>query len=143
MWGSVRSWAPTPWSPSRFLATPWRWAPRPGRSTTSVRPARNRRSWSLADRPPRLSMLAAMSTATRTGREGFQFDRQQLAALAESKHEAYESATPFPHVVIDEFLPPAVLDGVLAEFPSPRQADWFAFDSPLERKLATREGSAM
>jgi hypothetical protein len=36
-----------------------------------------------------------------------------------------------------------VLDGILAEFPDPRQADWFAFDSPLERKLATKDDSTM
>jgi hypothetical protein len=88
-------------------------------------------------------MLATMSTATRTGREGFHFDRQRLAALAESKREGYESASPFPHAVMDDFLPAEVLEGVLAEFPSPREADWFAFDSPLERKLATKEDSPM
>jgi Rps23 Pro-64 3,4-dihydroxylase Tpa1-like proline 4-hydroxylase len=84
-----------------------------------------------------------MSTAIGTGSEAFQFDRDQLAALAEGKREAYRSATPFPHIVIDELLPEEVLDAVLAEFPSPQAADWFAFDSPLERKLATKEDSPM
>ena len=32
---------------------------------------------------------------------------------------------------------------MLAEFPSPQGADWFAFDSALERKLATRDDSTM
>jgi hypothetical protein len=84
-----------------------------------------------------------MSTAIQTGSEGFQFDRQRLATVADSKREAYGSARPFPHAVIDYFLPEGVLDGVLAEFPSPREADWFAFDSPLERKLATKDDSTM
>jgi len=44
---------------------------------------------------------------------------------------------------MDDFLPEAVLDDVLAEFPRPRDADWFAFDSPLERKLATKDDAAM
>jgi 2-oxoglutarate-Fe(II)-dependent oxygenase superfamily protein len=44
---------------------------------------------------------------------------------------------------MEDFLPEPVLDEVLAEFPSPRGADWFAFDSPLERKLATRDDSTM
>lgn len=44
---------------------------------------------------------------------------------------------------MDDFLPEDVLDDVLAEFPSPHGADWFAFDSPLERKLATKDDSAM
>lgn len=44
---------------------------------------------------------------------------------------------------MDDFLPERVLDEVLAEFPSPKGADWFAFDSPLERKLATKDDSTM
>src|SRR3954447_2835154 len=84
-----------------------------------------------------------MSTPTRSTPEVFHFDRDQLAAVAESKREAYASAQPFPHIVIDDFLPDGVLDAVLAEFPSPEQADWFAFDSAVERKLATKEDSSM
>ncbi len=44
---------------------------------------------------------------------------------------------------MDDFLPEDVLDGVLAEFPKPHQAEWLAFDSPNERKLATKDDSAM
>jgi hypothetical protein len=44
---------------------------------------------------------------------------------------------------MDDFLPEGVLDGVLAEFPRPHDEEWFAFDSPLERKLATKDDSAM
>lgn len=32
--------------------------------------------------------------------------------------EQYSSASPFPHIVIDDFLPPAVLEKCLAKFPS-------------------------
>lgn len=32
-------------------------------------------------------------------------------------HEAYQSADPFPHVVIDDFLPPKILDACLDQFP--------------------------
>lgn len=45
--------------------------------------------------------------------------------------------------MLDEFLPEDVLDDVISEFPPPQQADWFAFDSPLERKLATKDDAAM
>src|SRR5262245_4732389 len=31
--------------------------------------------------------------------------------------ERYQNADPFPHIVIDEFLPPDLLDTCLAEFP--------------------------
>jgi hypothetical protein len=44
---------------------------------------------------------------------------------------------------MDEFLPPEVLDQVLAEFPTPEGEEWFAFDSPLERKLASNDDSTM
>ena len=84
-----------------------------------------------------------MSTATTTGPAEFRFDRAQLATVAEDKCEAYGSASPFPHVVLDDFLPEQALDAVLAEFPRPGEADWFAFDSPLERKLATKEDTPM
>jgi hypothetical protein len=74
--------------------------------------------------------------------KAFQFDRERLLPLADAKREAYASAQPFPHVVIDDFLPEDVLEPVLGEFPTP-DGDWFAFDSPLERKLATRDDSVM
>jgi 2-oxoglutarate-Fe(II)-dependent oxygenase superfamily protein len=45
--------------------------------------------------------------------------------------------------VIDNFLPEHVLDEVLTEFPTPEGADWFAFDSATERKLATKDDSTM
>src|SRR3954470_10467202 len=73
----------------------------------------------------------------------FRFDREQLAALAEDRREAYASAHPYPHVFFDDFLPEGVLDSVLAEFPSPKGADWFAFDSATERKLATKDDTIM
>jgi hypothetical protein len=44
---------------------------------------------------------------------------------------------------MDDFLPEGVLDDVLAEFPDPKGADWFEFDSATERKLATKDDSAM
>jgi Rps23 Pro-64 3,4-dihydroxylase Tpa1-like proline 4-hydroxylase len=81
-----------------------------------------------------------MSTHTS---EVFRLDREQLMTLAESKSEAYAAATPYPHIVMDDFLPESVLDGVLAEFPKPQQGDWFAFDSKNERKLATKDDSMM
>jgi hypothetical protein len=43
---------------------------------------------------------------------------------------------------MDDFLPEEILEPVLAEFPGPDE-DWFAFDSPLERKLATKDDSTM
>jgi hypothetical protein len=82
---------------------------------------------------------------TRAGNltEDFQFDRERLAALAESKRGEYASGRPYPHVVMDDFLPEDVLEAVLAEFPNPREIDWIAFDDATQRKLATKDDSAM
>jgi hypothetical protein len=52
---------------------------------------------------------------------------------------AFRSAEPFPYVVIDGFFEDAILDPVIAEFPSARDIDWIQFDNPEERKLATRD----
>ena len=70
-------------------------------------------------------------------------DRNRLAGIASASRDVYEAAVPFPHVVLDDFLPPATLDGVLAEFPSPASAGWFRFDSDRERKLAAAGGELL
>jgi hypothetical protein len=84
-----------------------------------------------------------MTIPTTSAPEHFRFDRDQGLRVAEGKRAEYASARPFPHIAIDGLLPAEVLDGVLAEFPSPRQAEWFEFDSPLERKLATKDDATM
>jgi Rps23 Pro-64 3,4-dihydroxylase Tpa1-like proline 4-hydroxylase len=84
-----------------------------------------------------------MSTSSESTTQLFQFDREQLVALAERHRDAYAAGSPYPHIVMDDFLPEAVLDEILTEFPDPRGADWFAFDSPNERKLATKDDSTM
>jgi Rps23 Pro-64 3,4-dihydroxylase Tpa1-like proline 4-hydroxylase len=67
----------------------------------------------------------------------FHFDAQQLRELAAARHATYVAAQPFPHIVIDDFLPVHVLDEVVGEFPSPRDASWMRFESDNERKLAS------
>ena len=49
--------------------------------------------------------------------------------------EQYQSADPFPHIVIDGLFDDAVLDAVVAGFPKPDEMRWMAFDSPTEKKL--------
>jgi hypothetical protein len=89
----------------------------------------------MAEAPISSPTVEALATA-------FRFDRDELLALADERREAYAAAHPFPHAVFDGFLPEQVLDDVLAEFPRPDQ-DWFAFESPLERKLASKDDSIM
>jgi hypothetical protein len=52
-------------------------------------------------------------------------------------------ADPFPHVVVDDFLPPEALDLVLAEFPGPDAIDWKRFADGAGRNLATRDEAQM
>ncbi len=73
----------------------------------------------------------------------FRFDRGQLADLASARHPEYVGARPFEHAVFDDFLPEAVVDEVLAEFPAPAQGDWMAYESENERKLASRGDAEM
>jgi hypothetical protein len=46
---------------------------------------------------------------------------------------AYGSGDPFPHIVIDNFLPPEILDACLAAFPKPGDAADASFDRKQER----------
>ena len=47
--------------------------------------------------------------------------------------EAYAAAEPFPHTVIDDFLPRSVIDYCLAHFPQDLDPDGVAFDRDQER----------
>ena len=64
--------------------------------------------------------------------------KKQLLALADKCREAYASADPFPHIVIDDFLPEAVLDRVRAEIPRPEDIRWLEFDDARGKKLASK-----
>jgi hypothetical protein len=47
--------------------------------------------------------------------------------------EAYQNADPFPHIVIDDFLPPKVLDTCLSQFPARAEEADERFDRKQER----------
>lgn len=68
----------------------------------------------------------------------FVFDPIKLTAHADKHRESYSKAQPFPHIVIDDFLPDKALREVLAEFPRPGDLDWIDFNNPAEKKLATK-----
>jgi hypothetical protein len=53
--------------------------------------------------------------------------------------ELFAVNDPFPHIVIDDFLPPEVLDEVLVHFDSIKRDDWFKFDGQYELKLASKK----
>lgn len=60
-----------------------------------------------------------------------------LNDLADKNREIYSQSNPFPHIIIDNFLPEPVLDQILEEFPKPGAIDWRKFDAPQEKKLAS------
>ncbi|HEY9890548.1 MAG TPA: 2OG-Fe(II) oxygenase [Candidatus Sericytochromatia bacterium] len=68
----------------------------------------------------------------------FRFDTKYLNDLASKYREDYSQAKPFPHIVIDNFLPEFVLDNILNEFPKAREIDWQKFDNTAEKKLANK-----
>jgi hypothetical protein len=75
-----------------------------------------------------------MSTSTQLqllDLSGFAEQGQQLNAT-------YLAAKPFPHIVMDDFLPVSVLDAVLGEFPTPQALDWRTYENREEKKLASK-----
>jgi hypothetical protein len=74
----------------------------------------------------------------------FFFDGERLTAIAQARAGGYCTATPFPHVVMDDFLPSAVLDEVLAEFPGPEDIVWGAsYHDRNQLKLACEDENQM
>jgi hypothetical protein len=57
------------------------------------------------------------------------FDRKKGTEL----HDAYENASPFPHIVIEDFLPPEILQRCLEEFPKNISEYGVSFDRNQER----------
>lgn len=59
----------------------------------------------------------------------------ELATLGRA---VYAAADPFPHAVFDDFVPPELLDAVLAEFDASMSFATIRFDDPKSLKLATK-----
>ena len=67
----------------------------------------------------------------------FCLDENRLNNLASQFSQSYAQATPFPHIIIDDFLPASLLDRILEEFPQPGTINWQKFNNPAEKKLAS------
>jgi Rps23 Pro-64 3,4-dihydroxylase Tpa1-like proline 4-hydroxylase len=61
----------------------------------------------------------------------------RMHELAKSAHVSYINAKPFPHIVLDDFFDPDLLDQILAEFPKPGEIRWQKYDNECEIKLAS------
>jgi hypothetical protein len=73
----------------------------------------------------------------------FRFDPHALREIALAQHAAFVRAQPFPNVVMDNFLPEAWLDPLVAEFPMPRSGNWQTFENAQEKKLASSRETEM
>ena len=51
-------------------------------------------------------------------------ESRDLVRLANARKEEYAAADPFPHVVIDDFLSPAQVNEILADFPPSDASFW-------------------
>lgn len=61
------------------------------------------------------------------------FDAQDLKEKGSERREEYVSASPFPHIVIDDFCTPSVLEACLKDFPNKPDPDSRSFDRDQER----------
>ncbi|NES82115.1 MAG: 2OG-Fe(II) oxygenase, partial [Moorea sp. SIO2B7] len=68
----------------------------------------------------------------------FHLKPDYLDDLANKYRETYSQGKPFPHIIIDDFVPDEeILDKILEEFPKPGSIDWKTFDNVSEKKLAS------
>ncbi len=66
------------------------------------------------------------------------FAPERLQPLAERLQRDYAAADPYPHIVIDDFLPSAVLERVLSEIPRPGEISWIEYNNASGKKLASK-----
>lgn len=64
----------------------------------------------------------------------FYFDLEYLEALASQYRESFKKGVPFPHVVIDNFLPENILNVLINEFPAPDQIEWTVWGPGLTKQ---------
>jgi hypothetical protein len=67
----------------------------------------------------------------------------ELNADPSQLNARYESAQPFPHIVLDGLFPDDTLRELLADFPRPDEIEWASFDNPTEKKLGYRYTSPL
>lgn len=73
----------------------------------------------------------------------FILDPEKLTPLAAKLSSQYRTAAPFPHVVIDDFLPADVLRSVAESFPNAEDIDWHRSANPRQQKLAVEDETQM
>jgi Rps23 Pro-64 3,4-dihydroxylase Tpa1-like proline 4-hydroxylase len=67
----------------------------------------------------------------------------RMKQIAETKAQEYAAGQPYPHIVIDDFFEPGILDRVLTDFPDRNDKNWEAHDIPEEIKLQSKSERAI
>jgi Rps23 Pro-64 3,4-dihydroxylase Tpa1-like proline 4-hydroxylase len=62
------------------------------------------------------------------------FDDPKYARMAQELSPTYRGAAPFPHIVIDDFIDPAIARGLSAAVPGPDDIDWVYRDNENNRR---------
>lgn len=90
-----------------------------------------------ADRDAATASEAAAATP-------FLLDSGSLMRLAEEHARAYREAKPYPHAVFDDFVPQAIVDACVAEFPASTATIWdYYSDEGRTEKLALSDEAKM
>jgi Rps23 Pro-64 3,4-dihydroxylase Tpa1-like proline 4-hydroxylase len=84
-----------------------------------------------------------MSGILEYGTDTVEADLNFLTDFADNNHGRYLAATPFPHIAIDNFLRPEILDAVARDFPSWDSGQWGAMIDKDQRKFAANVVSKM
>lgn len=61
----------------------------------------------------------------------------RMKEISVSGNAIYANAKPYPHIVLDNFFDPEIVEDVLKEFPDPNAIRWQRFDNANEIKLAS------
>lgn len=57
----------------------------------------------------------------------------------EKQVETFKSASPFPHIILDDFVDQAIAEKLSAEFPNIDDSSLFSYSNPLEKKSALND----
>jgi hypothetical protein len=77
--------------------------------------------------------------------EFFSFKTSRLLRLAKQHRSAYSTNSPYPHILIDDFLPVSVAERLLSVFPEPNDSVWLdwrkrdAVHQPRKQGIGTAE----
>jgi 2OG-Fe(II) oxygenase superfamily len=79
-----------------------------------------------------------MNTISDNGIAGFLRNTISLPSQLESLSARYKTAKPFPHIVLDDLFPSALLDSLVAEIPPLKEENWVREDSEQLLKFNLR-----